>query len=296
MNGPILIRALGRTGGTLLNTIIDAHPDVAMSYEIYQDRLVPRDGDAFTTDRALVLLTEARDDDPVRWVRGIAEPNLKTFAARARRGAIEPDELIRQMEAHAAEGGTLATLDGRLDLIERLMRRRAALEGATRWGGKFARVDADTLHRRHPDAVFLAMVRDGRDVLASQLTVGNFNATPESVATDWVAMVTGFRRFIDREGVTGAEVPYEALVADPARVLRGICQLAGITFDSRMVAYESQSPALFDAPHGHLSHQQLQKGLNADSIGRWRRELTADQVDAFTRIAGTTLDQYGYAP
>lgn len=295
MTAPILIRAMGRTGGTLLNTIIDAHPDVAMSYEIYQDRLVPRAGGAFTADEAITAILDARDDDPVRWVRGITEPNLKTFAARARRGAIDPDELVRQLRGHAAGGGTLATEEGRLDLIERLMRRRAELEGATRWGGKFARVDAETLHHRHPNAVFLAMVRDGRDVLASQLTVGNFDATPASVAADWVRMVTSFRRFIERADVVGAEIPYEKLVADPAGQLRMICATAGLTFDRRMLTYEAQSPALFDAPHGHLSHQQLRKGLNASSIGRWRMELTEDQMAEFTRIAGPTLDQYGYA-
>ena len=34
---PIFVRHISRSGGTLVTTILDAHPDVAMSYEIYEN-------------------------------------------------------------------------------------------------------------------------------------------------------------------------------------------------------------------------------------------------------------------
>jgi len=34
-NTPILVRAMSRSGGTMLVTALDAHPDISMSYEFY---------------------------------------------------------------------------------------------------------------------------------------------------------------------------------------------------------------------------------------------------------------------
>ena len=38
---PIFVRGLSRSGGTLMVTILDAHPDLAMSYELYPSLLEP---------------------------------------------------------------------------------------------------------------------------------------------------------------------------------------------------------------------------------------------------------------
>ena len=39
MAPPIFIRGLSRSGGTLMVTLLDAHPDIAMSYELYPQML-----------------------------------------------------------------------------------------------------------------------------------------------------------------------------------------------------------------------------------------------------------------
>lgn len=294
MTEAVFLRAFGRTGGTLLATVLDAHPDMAMSYEIYQDRLVPDSGGTFTVSEAAALVAEARDDDPRRWIKQIGDANLRKFATRCRRGAIDPDLLLAELRGHGERGGGLDDLAGRLDFIEHLMRVRARREGARVWGGKFARVTAEELHRRHPDAVFVATVRDGRDVLASQLNVGNFRTTPVALAGEWAAASRGFRAFAARTDVRAMEVRYESLVADPEGVLRALCDLIDVDFDARMLHYEDQDVALLRTPTGHLSGEQIQRGLNADSIGRWRRDLTVDQVSAFTAVAGDALREAGY--
>ena len=63
---PTFVRGMSRSGGTLMATVIDAHPDVAMSYELYPQLLELDDG---TADR-LRELADAFD----------AGPNLKSTA------------------------------------------------------------------------------------------------------------------------------------------------------------------------------------------------------------------------
>ena len=112
-------------------TILDAHPDLAMSYEIYEDRLLNVAGDPMQLDWILREFAESRpaDDAPVAWIKGVGDKNLQTFFFRARRAGLEVTDVIREIETHQAGGGTLDTLTGRLDLIERLMKRKMKQAG-----------------------------------------------------------------------------------------------------------------------------------------------------------------------
>lgn len=53
-DSPIFVRGYSRSGGTLMVTILDAHPDIAMSYELYPNLLISKNG----TDIELDLLLE----------------------------------------------------------------------------------------------------------------------------------------------------------------------------------------------------------------------------------------------
>ncbi len=292
-NPPIFLRPAGRTGGTLFVTMLDAHPALAMSYEIYEDRLVDDAGAPFDPARAAAMIRAAKDRDPVVWVRDVMDRNLRTFVARARRADVEVSELLEELGAFAREGGRLDTLDGRLDFIDRLMIFRMRKAGKQFWGGKaFAGLEA--LHRRHHGAVFFSMVRDGRDVLASRLLTGNFRTDAARCAADWRSRILEFREFMERGGARAMEVRYERLVQDPEGVLREACGLIGVAYDPVMLRFQEQDLALFRNPHGHLSHRQLREGLNDRSIGRWRSDLSRDDVAVFEAACSDLLAKYGY--
>jgi hypothetical protein len=293
---PVFLTPMGRTGGTLLVTMLDAHPDLAMSYEIYEDRLLDEQGRPLSPRWIIDGFERARDAaaDPASWIKAVEGTNIQVFFYRARRAGLEVDVILEEIRALAEAGGTLETLDGRLDLIERLMDRKMRQVGKRAWGGK-AKVDPRALHRRHPDASFLAMVRDGRDVLASMMHTGDFDTEPEKVAADWVRHLEDFRAFCAEQGVRGLLVSYERLVREPEPVLREVCSFIGVPYAAEMLAYHERDMPLFRNPHGHLSYRQIARGLNAESIGRWRRDLTESQVESFARVAGPLLQDLGYS-
>lgn len=294
-HSPIFLRPFGRTGGTLLTTILDVHPDIAMSYEIFQDRLVRADGECFSTPEAIRAIQNAYQADDEKWAKSIPEPNLKTFVARARRAGITVEEALQELRDFHQAGGLLQTLDGRLDYIDRLMQLKMRKTGKSRWGGKANNVELSRLLQRHPHARFLAMVRDGRDVLASQLNVGNFKTNARQCAEQWRNTILGFREFIESAGGCGMFVRYESLVTEPESVLREVCDFVGVTFASQMLEYEREDLTLLKAPHGHLSHRQIAAGLNASSIGRWKSDLTTDDVQTFEQINRDLLIEFQYA-
>lgn len=292
---PIFLIPRARTGGTLLITMLDAHPELAMSYEIYPQLLSDSADRPFTPNGILEAIDSARPstDDPTAWIRAIQQPNLRTFLFRARRAGLGMTDIVDELRAFSADHQGLDTPDDRLALIERLMRRKAANTHKRGWGGKML-ADPFALHARYAEARFLLILRDGRDMTASLLTTGHFNTSAARAAEDWKRHILDFRAFATRSGAHAMEVRYESLVADPVAILTEVCAFIGVPYSSEMLAYHEHDLSLFRNPHGHLSHKQLVRGLNDRSVGRWRSDLTAQQVSEFTDVAGDLLAELGY--
>lgn len=292
---PVFLHPVGRSGGTLFVTMLDAHPQIAMSYEIYEDRLIDANGSPMDAGEIVNQIENCRpaDGDQDLWIKALADNNLQVFIWRARRAGLDVQQVLEQVRLFNDENKKLDTLDGRLELIEMLMINKMQLLGKKIWGGKAA-VDPRALHIRNPQAKFFIMIRDGRDILASRLNTGNFDTDPTAVATEWVTMINNFRSFASDEGVIATEISYENLVHQPQQVLTKVCEIIGVEYSSKMLSFHEQEMSLFRNPYGHLSYKQIAKGLNSNTIGRWKRDLTTKQVDEFCLVAGDLLDDLSY--
>jgi hypothetical protein len=290
----IFVIPRGRTGGTLLATMLNAHRQISMGYELYPDKLSDERGTPYAIDDLIQRLRASAADEPEQWLHRLVRGNFRTFCARARRSDIQPGVLLALLRSFGAAGRTLTSSDDQLDFIDTLLLQQANAVGKPIVGSKM-RVDPSILHRRHPRALFLMMLRDGRDVLASRLNVGNFRQSAADVAREWSASLADFERFLQETDAMGQLVPYEALVGDPMTSLAQVIRPLGLEFDPSMVEFEKHDQALFRNPHGQLSARQLQAGLSDASIGRWKRELSRAQLGEFLAVAAPTLERFGYA-
>jgi hypothetical protein len=283
-----------RTGGTLLATMLNAHPRVTMGYEIYPHLLLDSSDTPFLPSILIQRLTAAKTTQNEQWVKSLENDNFRVFASRARRSGLEPQILIDVIAKFEKEGQNLESLGGRLDLIDALLERQAIDANKPFVGGKM-RVEPEMLFVRHPEAVYLMMLRDGRDVLDSRLKVGDFKATPESCAREWSEDIIGFEDFLKKTGARGCLVPYEKLVNNPEKVLFSIMEMAGLEFHPQMVDFTNANQPLFNSSHGHLSANQLSEGLSAASIGRWKNGLSSKQLKEFMSVASGLMIRFGYA-
>jgi hypothetical protein len=286
---PVFVWPMARSGGTLLATLLGAHSRIAMSYEIYEDDLFSASGSALAPLEALAALRAARGR-----VNAIAQPRLRAFVARAHRGGVGPELLEEELRAYAAEGGSFATLDARLDFIERLMRLKMRRDGKSIWGGK-AKAELDVLARRHPGGALFMMLRDGRDVLASRMHTGSFDKDPAAVANEWRSRLQAFSRFAELHPARARFVVYERLIREPRAVLDEMFTSIGLAFEPAVLDYQSADLTLVRHSYGHLSAQRIAEGLNDRTIGRWRSELSAQQAQAFESVAADELRRWGYA-
>lgn len=289
----IFIIPKGRTGGTLFCTLLDAHPDLKMGYEIYPDRLCHDDGTGLNVDTQIRLLKKTKHRDPVKWINALPRNNFRVFCARARRSGIEPARLLEELKLFNRTHNNIESIDDRLDFIDRLLNRQRIDSNCTYSGSKML-ADPYLLHRRHPAATFYMMVRDGRDVLDSRLKVGNFKTNAKACALDWVESIENFKQFLKKTDAKGCFVPYEELVYKPQETLETILAASPINFHADMIDYLKKNPALLNAPQGHLSAKQIAKGINDQSINRWQQGLTQNDLMTFTEIAENTLKEFGY--
>ena len=155
-----------------------------------------------------------------------------------------------------------------------------------------------------PDAFYVHITRDGRDVSMSQMAKrGSFfsdlkeyrQLSYANVFKRWVDWERRVRSLLHQGNLRVIHVRYEDLVVDPAYELRRIADFLEIPFEPGMVDYATKS---HDYPVWEAGSNDVAgyAGLSADSVGKWRRaKLTTEMLYTLTRY-DDALVELGYAP
>jgi hypothetical protein len=265
----------GRSGTTLLRAMFDAHRDVAVPDEVAFIIRYARPHYAwqygwprrFDAARCADLILA--DSSFRRW--RIAEPEVRAA-------------LMAEVPSSFA------------DTIRRLYSLAAAQHGKPRYADK---TPMHVLHLRRlgrlfPEARFIHVVRDGRDVAMSYRSVDWGPTTVEGAATRWRRAVLRGRRDGERMGPGRyREVRYEELVADPERVMRELCGFLDLDWDEGVLHHHDRAAAVIAATRFPDAHSRLLLPPTP-GLRDWRREMTAADVVRFEAIAGGVLDELGY--
>jgi hypothetical protein len=156
----------------------------------------------------------------------------------------------------------------------------------------------------YPEAQFVVMVRDPRDVLLSQKNRWKrrrlgakgtpwWNALrtwagyhPETISLLWRSGVAAGDRFKDDPRV--CVLRFEDLLSNPEPQLKRVCESVGIGYD----------PAMLDVPRVGSSHQTdrpTERGLDPGAAGRWKQGgLTITELAVCQRIAAEHMARHGY--
>lgn len=265
-----------RSGTTMLRAMVDAHPEVAVPDESH---FLP----ALAARRHEIETGSAVDVE--RLVR------LLCSSPGFRRWGLNPGEVTDDL--HRARPGQLA---GAVRLLYRLYARR---QGKSRYADKtttyvFAMPAISAIL---PEARFVHLMRDGRNVALSLLQLPWGPGTVEEAAVWWRVRVEAARdagALLGPRRYTG--VRFEDLATSPATELERVTEFLGIPWDDRMLQYHDQSSAgiLQRMPEGRQqAHRNLRRPPTT-TLRDWRRELPAASQLAFEALAGDLLEDLGY--
>ncbi len=284
---PVIVGA-PRSGTTLLRLMLDAHPALAIPPEtgfLPDCARLARDPQAGPAALAELLTGHGGEVGP--WPDfGIAAEDLAAA--------------LREIRPFSVADGVRA-----------FYRIYAARHGKDRWGDKtpghvFA---IPAIAALLPEARFLHLIRDGRGVAASIRPL--WFAPSREVAVLAAHWRDAVRAGLDaaRAGYPVLELRYEALLADPAAVLRRACAFLRLDYDDAMLRYhdgaarrlaEHQGRSRADGTvlvsRAQRLAQQALVGMPPQT-GRaeaWRDSLTPPEVAAFQKVAGDLLLALGY--
>lgn len=286
-NKPIFIRGMSRSGGTLLVTVLDAHPSISMSYELY-----PTLFDDHLDSELLQQVAEKLSKNKFKKDK-IAQtvPAFTKFISRAERGGIDNVTLGTLLIDFLARHGSIKTTEDRLQFIAECCKYKMRRDKKQYWGLKCSNRYQDYL-AVWPQAIFLNIIRDGRDVLASQMNTGSFSHTPKELGISWSNTHQKFRELMKQIPNQAFEIKYEELVRSPEVELRVLMQKMGLPFDVALLNHADRDLTLFKSHH--LSMEQVKKPINDNKIGRWKKDVSEADLQEFLREAKDTLIEFGY--
>ena len=268
----IFIIGTERSGSNLLRVILDAHPDVVVPHPPHVLRYL---GDVHGQAGDPQLLV----DDLLALVRGHIHP----WAEIPSRAA-----LVERVRADPSPAGAFLAL---YDL-------HAASEGAAQWACKstFVVHHIDAILQRRPQARFLWLVRDVRDVAASSLRSVFNPYDPMLTAALWheqqQVVIEAAARLGDQRIL---RLHYEDLLASPESTVERICDHVGISLHPEMLAFHQRERASQTAKLS-ASWENANKPVMRNNSGKWRKQLTPTQLQQVEGVARPTMQALGYAP
>jgi Sulfotransferase family len=262
----------GRSGSTLLRAMCDAHPALAVPPESHF--IVP-------------LAPPGRD---------AASRPLDVAGFVDRLCANEHFGLWGLERADVAAALESTPPPSYPDAVRRIFALWAEARGKERYADKTPGyvLHIPTLARLFPEAVFIHLIRDGRDVASSFLELGWADRI-EDAALHWRLRVRRGRR-AGRALPAGRyhELRYEELVADPAAQLRELCAAIELPFSPAMLDPTDRADTVV-ATTRHPGYHQRVALPPTPGLRNWRVELSEQDIARFELLAGDTLAELGYA-
>jgi Sulfotransferase family len=263
---PVFIAGVARSGTTWVLDLFERHPEVCAVMETW-------------------LLTQTHG------VTGVfAQPQWVPEFYELQRGKTGLDHAAVQLlpyEEMAAELGEL--------VAGWLMR---AIKPGQRYLVEKGPMDIDAVAAMFPEARFIHVLRDGRDVavsldVASQSWAPEMRRTPLSVrGAHWAAAVEAARESRRALGHRYLELRYEDLRADFASSARTLFDFAGVPCDAALLEQIRTQTQL----DGYSPASRESRFRGNGHAGGWRERFSVREARAFARATSDLLVELGYAP
>lgn len=265
---PFFVVGCPRSGTTLLRLMLDSHSRLA----------VPGESHFVVGLSARRLRLHNRPEAALEHI--LAHPRFRVWR-------LDPDAVRRRV---AVERPTTFPA-----LIRVVFAAYARSVGKPRWGDKTpAYVEhIPRLHRLFPDARFIHLIRDGREVAASLAEQDWGTQSAVAGAYWWRRSVAKARRAGARLGPEQyLELRLERLISAPEEVLREVCHFLDEEFEPAMLRYHERAGGRLRRrrrSNRHL-HSPPTPGLRD-----WRRGLSSPRQRAVEAVARRQLSRLGYS-
>jgi Sulfotransferase family len=271
---PVFLFGFERSGTTLLSMMIGGHPRIAVPFSVtglwYRyGNLLDRYNGLGTADDVTRLVDDLLQEERIR---------------------LWDIELTRDEVLEGLEPGSYP------HVIARFHSLYAQHKGKDLWSNiDIATLnDMDQAHLWFPEARFVHIVRDGRDVALSHETYPYGAANIAECASAWMHQL---QVSLKMGAILGPQrylvVRYEDLVLESEATLQRLCAFMGVVYSPKMLEYPSMVEEKVPASRRWL-WPTLDKPPVKSNAYRWKTQMSTTKRIVFEGIARSMLAALGY--
>lgn len=187
------------------------------------------------------------------------------------------------LSTHAIFGSSQLTIDPELDydaLVNDFFAQRLGISGKSTVAA-MVHMDIDRILHIWPEARFIHLIRDPRDVALSVIQMGWFGTVYEAV-DKWIHAETGWDRLVAQiPGDRWIELQFADLISDHEAQLRRVCAFLDVDYTDQMLSYADETD--YGLP-------------NPSRIGSWKGKMSDRDLGILEGKVGPLLEARGFEP
>ena len=257
---PFFIVGCGRSGTTLLRTLLSGHETIAIPLE-----------SLFIID---YLRVQSRFDLEYLISLVVREPELEEWGI-----SVSVDDLADCVSVP--------------QMISRLHEIYADSKNKSRWGQKTPRFVRylNLLGENFPRSKMIHLVRDPRAVVNSLIQSNVHRSNVYHGSLRWKMDVRAGLSYESEHGDRVMRVSYEDLVKNRENVIGGIAEF--LKFDPSALKIGEKIAQEYSAFYEKI-HENLYRSLSPDIIDKWKQHLSVDELAIIDEICGELMESLGY--
>lgn len=270
----LLVCGLGRSGTSLLQSMLNAHPKIHFMREVH-----------FLRNYA------------ISWRRRF---QWKLTGIQDLINELETDPVFERIEDREEVLVCLRRSTEAHDSIWCVYRKLAACvanEDAIVFGEKDPKIleDIKLICKELPGAKTIVMVRDPRAILASRLKAAWARKMPWWLQLMWIREQEKEIRAFRNQDVNGVHsfVRFEDLISDPKKVLADIAKSVGLEFAPAMLEFQESARTLIDKSELQWKGNTM-RPLQVERTSSWRNILCPNQVMMTEIMCARWMCYWGY--
>lgn len=259
---PFFIVGCGRSGTTLLRTLLNRHPQIAIPLEslfiVDYLKAAPR----FEISKLRSLIVQ--------------EPEIEEWGITPSWEDLESCQTIAEV-------------------IVELHRIYTRIKGKRCWGQKTPRFvrEAELILTYFPGALFIHVVRDPRAVVNSLIHSDVHRSNAYHASIRWRMDVQSGLELERLHPENVLRVHYEDMVRDPEKTLRSILSFLNLSYDPVVGESSEQSSAEYSRFYDNI-HANIDRGTTDQYIEKWRKSLSGRDVEVVESLTGDFMQVLHY--
>lgn len=270
---PIFVVGAARSGTTMLQLMLNAHPNIAILGELhYFDQILQ------IKNRIGDLCDEENIDNMFNLLS-------KTYHYRF---LSQADELFRKVKQRMLKESE-QSFEG---FYKSTLEEFGKAQNARRFGEKTpSNIDyLDDLLKIFPKAKIIHIIRDPRAVVASSIKMPTNSKDILIHSLRWRCEML-YSKKVTKDASVYFEIRYEDLIDDTEKSLKKICQFIGEDYHERMLEFHRDANRFIK---GEPWKNGTNKPIYRSSKKKWTRELSPGQILLIQKFTGEMAKDYGY--